>query len=187
MFLCSKVAHIIRRDIFEIHKTEFSGEFELQCQERSVPQSLLSLIGMITAGPNINTKSSDDIENQAALSISQLIRYNSTIRRRRSTGVIFHSKDREPPLPVYLGLLLHARKKGLVDKLCDLGLSISYNRVLQISTEMGNNVCAQFQADEVVCPPILRKTLFTTSAVDNIDHNPSSTTAKGSLLVSTEI
>jgi hypothetical protein len=31
--------------------------------------------------------------------------------------------------------------------------------------------------DGVVCPAILQKGLFTTSAVDNIDHNPSPTTA----------
>jgi hypothetical protein len=31
--------------------------------------------------------------------------------------------------------------------------------------------------DGVVCPAILQKGLFTTSAVDNIDHNHSATTA----------
>ena len=31
--------------------------------------------------------------------------------------------------------------------------------------------------DGVVCPAILQKGLFTTSAVDNIDHNPFATTA----------
>ena len=40
------------------------------------------------------------------------------------------------------------------------GISISYDRVL---------------VDGVVCPPILRKGLFTTSAMDNIDHNPTAT------------
>ena len=96
---------------------------------------------------------------------------------------MYHTKDRETPLPTYLGILVHAgtRKKGLVDKLCDLGLSISYNRVIEISSEMGNNVGEQFQADRVVCPSNLKLKLFTTSAVDNIDHNPSSTTATGSL------
>ncbi|KAI8486964.1 hypothetical protein Bbelb_352240 [Branchiostoma belcheri] len=34
--------------------------------------------------------------------------------------------------------------------------------------------------EQVVCPPILRRQLFMTAAVDNIDHNPSSTTAKDS-------
>ena len=33
---------------------------------------------------------------------------------------------------------------------------------------------------DVVCPPKLRQGLFTTGAVDNIDHNPSSATAKDS-------
>ena len=32
----------------------------------------------------------------------------------------------------------------------------------------------------VVCPPTLRLNVFTTAALDNIDHNPSSTTLEGS-------
>ena len=84
---------------------------------------------------------------------------------------------------MYLGLLVHAetREKGLVDKPCDFGLSISYNRVLEISIEMGNNVGEQFQAEKVVCPSNLKLKLFITSAVNNIYNNPSSTTATGSL------
>ena len=50
--------------------------------------------------------------------------------------------------------------------------------VLHLSAEMGNSVCQLFQTEQVVCPPILKSNVFTTSAVDNIDHNPSSTTAK---------
>ena len=46
---------------------------------------------------------------------------------------------------------------------------------------MGNSVCSQYEIDKVVCPPSLKKNVFTTSALDNIDHNPSSTTAQGSL------
>ena len=59
---------------------------------------------------------------------------------------------------------------------------LSYDRVLAISTAKGNSVSARFEDENVVCPPKLRFSLFTTAAVDNIDHNPSSTTAKGSLL-----
>ena len=62
----------------------------------------------------------------------------------------------------------------------ELGLSISYDRVLTISTDLGNSICRQCHQDDVVCPPSLRKGLFTSSAVDNIDHNPSSTTAHDS-------
>lgn len=43
---------------------------------------------------------------------------------------------------MYLGFLVYVeiRKKGLVDKLCDFGFLIFYNRVLEILSEMGNNV-----------------------------------------------
>ena len=35
-------------------------------------------------------------------------------------------------------------------------------------------------SEGLLCPSPLRKDIFTTNAVDNIDHNPSSTTAKSS-------
>ena len=52
--------------------------------------------------------------------------------------------------------------------------------MLETSTALGNNVCNQFEEDKIICPQILRKEVFTTAAVDNIDHNPSSRTAKDS-------
>ena len=47
--------------------------------------------------------------------------------------------------------------------------------MLEISTQLGESVLSQFMEDGVVCPANLQKGLFTTSAVDNIDHNPSAT------------
>ena len=60
------------------------------------------------------------------------------------------------------------------------GLSISYDRVLEISAQLGEAVVAQYVEDGVICPPVLRKQLFTTAAVDNIYHNPTATTAQTS-------
>ena len=65
-----------------------------------------------------------------------------------------------------------------LETLCDLGPSISY--VLSISTDLGNNVCSQYKVEKAVCPPKLRGGLFTTTAVDNIDLSPSSTSARDS-------
>ena len=45
---------------------------------------------------------------------------------------------------------------------------------------MANSACEQFKNEDVVCPLKLRGGLFTTAAIDNIDHNPSATTAKDS-------
>ncbi|KAL5475256.1 hypothetical protein EMCRGX_G027332 [Ephydatia muelleri] len=43
-----------------------------------------------------------------------------------------------------------------------------------------NGFCKHFEDEGLVCPPILRKGIFTVGAMDNIDHNPSSTSAQGS-------
>ena len=67
-----------------------------------------------------------------------------------------------------------------MDKLFELGLSVSYNRVLNISTELGNKVCHHYETKDVVCPPELKCGLFTTAAIDTIDHNPSATSSHDS-------
>ena len=178
----AKAAEIVRRDILKHDKSDFEGKFTTNCQQQSVLQSLMSLVGMIMTGPNIEQQSSNATDTQAMLTVSQLVRYNLIIRRRVGSSSQYHSVEREPPLPIYLGLLVHARtrKRGLIDKMCELGLSIPYNRVLSISTDLGNSVCSRYEAEHVVCPTNLRLGLFTTSAVDNIDHNPTSATAQGS-------
>lgn len=43
---------------------------------------------------------------------------------------------------------------------------------------MGNKVCARYESEGVVCPPKLNMKVFTMATVDNIDHNPNSTTAQ---------
>lgn len=45
---------------------------------------------------------------------------------------------------------------------------------------MVNTVSESYEDEKVVCRPALRKAVFTTAAVDNSDHNPSSSTAKES-------
>ena len=46
---------------------------------------------------------------------------------------------------------------------------------------LAQNLCKQFREENIVCPSSLHKGLYTVAAIDNIDHNPSSTTATGSL------
>ena len=170
----ARAATLVRRDMFS-KKMEFNGSFSTTCQEQSVPNSLVALVTMVLNGPNIKSRSSN--VSQAALSLSQLLLYNSVKRyKENDTDIVRHSQQREAPLPVYLGVMLHTktRKRELVDALFNLGLCISYDRVLKISTELGNNICYYYQQKKVVCPPRLKGGIFTTAAVDNIDHNPSS-------------
>ena len=68
----------------------------------------------------------------------------------------------------------------VLDKLSQLGLSVSYDRIVSLTADLANAVCDTYNKQQVVCPPSLGSGVFTVAAVDNIDHNPSSTTAKGS-------
>ena len=78
---------------------------------------------------------------------------------------------------------IHAKtqNKDIIDTLFKLGLSVSYDRILAISTNLANAVIRQFEMDRLVCPVSLKRGLLTKGMVDNIDHNPGSTTATGSL------
>ncbi|KAJ8393374.1 hypothetical protein AAFF_G00060960 [Aldrovandia affinis] len=177
-------AQIVRRHMFGEAKP-FTG-FPEGCQEESVPPLLLALVSMILEGPSIKEQMADT--NPAAIATTQILKFNS-VKHKRTRGTtsstsVRHSVAQETPLPIYIGMMLHAhtRKKELVDRLSHLGLSISYDRVLQLSAQMGNSVCQQFHRERVVCPPKMRGQVFTTAAVDNIDHNPSATTSKDSFL-----
>ena len=175
----ANAAKIVRRDLFE-KLDSFNGSFKKGCQEDSVPKLLLALVSMILDGTNIE----DQINTtQAALTIAQLLKFNAVRHQRKAKTVsVRHSLAQETPLLIYVGLQVHAhtRKRELIDNLSHLGMSISYDRVLRLSTEMGNAVCKMYELQNIVCPPTMRGNLFTTAAVDNIDHNPSSTTAKHS-------
>ena len=67
-----------------------------------------------------------------------------------------------------------------MDRLHSLSLSISHDEVLRLSSDMANAVCEHFKETDTVCPSNLKTNVFTTAAVDNIDHSTSSTMAVSS-------
>ena len=138
-------------------------------------------MAMICHGANI-TEQSLVSKSQAPLSICQLILFNCLGRSEKHVQRTRYNKSRELPLPVHLGVFLHTktRKRDLVETLYDLGLSVFYDRVLEISTDVGTKICNYYNWLNTVCPPQLKKGVFTTSAVDNINHQTSATTAKNS-------
>ena len=45
------------------------------------------------------------------------------------------------------------------------GISISYDKVIEVSEQLGDAAVAKYVEDEVVCSPDLRRGLFTTAAM----------------------
>ena len=90
--------------------------------------------------------------------------------------------EREPPLPVYIGMCVHSmsRNKTLIKQLHTMGLSISYDRAIQLEDQLAVSACERFKDDDVVIPACLRKGLFTVGALDNLDQNPTFITSSDS-------
>ena len=174
----AKAAKIVRRDILQ-RQNALRGTFPPNCQNDAVPSTLQTLFNMIIKGPTVDQQPTGSDSNQACMSVAHLLMFNSISRDRNPSSGSRHTREKECPLPIYVALKIHGATRGrsLIDAMFGMGLCISYDRLLALSTDIANSVCTQFENDGVVCPPKLRGGLFTTAAVDNIDHNPSSTSA----------
>ena len=124
----------------------------------------------------------EEVNSDIANTLAQLIVFSSVKNYKLSEKRKRHNRSKETPATIYIAIVTHAetRKKSLVVKFYRLGLCISYDRLMQISTDLGSKVCEQFEKNGLVCPLDLRKDLFITGRVDNIDHDPSLRTAKDS-------
>ena len=143
------------REILQ-HKIEkFNATFQRNCQEQSSPPSLQSFMGTVKSGSG-----SFDNEHykQALLSVSQLLEFDTIICSRKTSASIYHSVNREPPLPVYLATIIYnkTRHLSIIEKLSQLGLCFSKHRLSDISISMGNSVIKNNQADRVAIPTSLQ-------------------------------
>ena len=173
-------AQIVRRKMFREAKP-FNG-FPERCQEESVPSLLLGLVSMILEGPSIK----DQMEDNPCSTCSCP---NIEVQQHQAQADTWHIISQHQAKhftgdtsSTYRGMMLlaHTRTRALIDRLSYLGISLSYDRVLQLSTQMEKSVCQQFHREQVIFPPTMCGKVFTTATIDNIDHNPSSTTAKES-------
>lgn len=72
-----------------------------------------------------------------------------------------------------MGLKLHtnARQKGTISTFHALGISVSYDRVMDVRKGLSLAVSRRFAEDGVVVPLNLKRGVFTTGAVVNIDES----------------
>ena len=168
----AKAADIVRKDIFSSFP-EFEGSFDADYVKSSVPFSLVYLVRMLLEGTNCPADN-ETVEDADifAQDIAQLIRYNAT-KQKHDGGNRRHKLERETPLPVYVGLMLHSktRKAGVIDKLASFGLSISSDRIENIQTSITEVLCDRYKRHDLVCPPCLQHGFFITAVIDNIDLN----------------
>ena len=112
-------------EVFLQEDQKFSNDFSYEKQSFSVSKELLHLMSLIFDDNTPSRKTDHCTQSELIkLNLSQSIQYNSMKKKRQSKGRVRHSKVNEPPLPVKIGLLIHAptRKKSLVNKYAKDGL-----------------------------------------------------------------
>ena len=157
-----------------LHKQEpFSGTFSPDCLISPVPQELRSFVNIILQGPSIlrehgNVEADEPLHgrDKVACTISQLLMYNTYggTHHATKTNTIRHVKERETPLLLYQGLKMHgdARLKKQIENAHELGLSVSYGRVMDVKRAIARAVCKCHTEDGVVLLTNLRCNVFTT-------------------------
>ena len=63
-----------------------------------------------------------------------------------------------------------------MEKMYQMGISVSYDRIMEIEDWLMSSLCECYKEDGCVSPACLRKGIFSVGVLDNLDHNPSSTT-----------
>lgn len=62
-----------------------------------------------------------------------------------------------------------------MEEMYQMGISVSYNRIMEIEDWLMSSLCECYKEDGCVLPACLRKGIFSVGVLDNLDHNPSST------------
>ena len=126
------------RALMKERKSTFQGLFSSEDISTSVTKCLFELVRMIEHGPDIQSQLENDV-CRSDMAIAQLLMYNYHAKMPKKAEQQRHSLERETPICIYIGLLIYARtrKRQLIDTLFQHGLCISYQRVLETSTRLG--------------------------------------------------
>ena len=132
----AKAAQILRESISACHSS-FNGNFDAEYMESCVPPEVVQFVSSISHGAGIKLHMKNGTST-ADVAIAQLIQFNCFATYNADAMYHRHSKNTEPAFPVYLRLSVYSetRKKKLINTLFENGLSISYTRVLEISTQL---------------------------------------------------
>jgi len=172
-----EVGLFLRQHILQEQK-HFNGSFDPSCLSEPVSKPLLTLLDVLLE--SLSSIEDKVAEDQASISarfrvvctISQLICSNAA-QQSSSARTLYQMKERETPFSLYVGLELHAsaRQKGTINTFHEMGMSVSYDRVMEVRKELAISVSMRFAEDGVVSPSNIKRGVFTTGAVDNIDES----------------
>ena len=86
------------------------------------------------------------------LVIAQLLQYNCYAKYKEGAATHRHSTNRQTTFPIFMGMYVYAntRTRMLVEMLHEHGISISYDRVQEVSAQLGDAAVSKYMKDGVV-------------------------------------
>ena len=115
------------REILDRTFHKFDGKFDFEwCQESAIPASVNRFGTAVMRGTASKSNENPHFK-QASLTVSQHLAYNTTIRTRNQSLSLYHSRKREPALPIYLAQMVYTKTRNLsiIRNLSTFGLCIS--------------------------------------------------------------
>ena len=179
--LLTRAAVVLRKCCLQ-RQEPFTGSFGTDSLIAPVPSQLRIFLNILLQGPSIlheqnNQELQAQVQGRARVAnvIAQQIIYNTCgdSHHIRKPSSIRHNKEHETPFPLYQGLKLHGdgRQKTQINSANAFGISVSYNRVLDVKRSIARGVVKRCVQDGVVLPTNMRSGVFTTFDVDNLDSH----------------
>jgi len=167
-------ASILRKAISKCSPWIFSCSLT-DVQQEHIPTPLYSFYRWVIQGPQaaLSNEAKSTAVNRNAVSLVQttvsMFLSKHQISRKNTQSLL---AVRETPQQLAVGLTIRkgTRSKKIVNILHGLGMSIEYNRVLRIESQMANSVVQRMlESDNIYLPPDIIQGRFVFFAVDNVD------------------
>jgi len=143
MKILYKAAAVLRNAIKKADRWNFSGSFTVK--DKQMPKELYSFFRWVLEGPNasLSTDQKSAQVNRHATSLAQSTvsswLSDRQVSNRKSKA---HRQTREMPQQLAVGLAIRqaSRSKRIVNMLHDFGVTVRYERLLRVETQLANAV-----------------------------------------------
>ena len=137
-------ASVLRKALNNTEKWEFTGSLT-DVTEKHLPKGVYSFFRWVVQGPNttLTSDKKSSAVNQRAMSLSQsTMSMFLSERQAQNTKTQTLRLNHEMPQQVAIGLTIHqaTRSKKIVNILHGFGISVEYNRILRLETQMARSV-----------------------------------------------
>ena len=164
----------LRKSISKSKKWVFGGSLETLSKDH-FPEELYCFFRWVINGPN-TTLSTEEKCNEVHKRAMNLVQSTMSmclterqIGNKKSDAI---KSSREMPQQLAVGLAVHqsVRSKELINLLCGFGMSVEYNRLLRVESQIEASVLKRMEHnDRLFLPPAIVNGRHVFFAIDNVD------------------